>query len=161
MVWRRSIEGMPALLQAGARGAAQARRRRQRLRPMPGTNPDERPPAQIAPTPSEPKGLAPLAFKSAMTPAEVATLFQNLRARDGSTFSLDRIEPHGWPGGDGFRVEYSVARRTDDLRLQGVAWGVVRNGELFISSYSAPRLTYFARYRPRAEAIAKSARLKA
>jgi hypothetical protein len=114
----------------------------------------------IAPTPSEPKGLAPLAFKSAMKPAEVATLFQNLWARDGSTFSLDRIEPHTWLGGEGFRVEFSVVRRTDDVRLLGVAWGAVRNGELFVISYSAPQLTFFARYRPRAEAIAKSARLK-
>jgi hypothetical protein len=114
----------------------------------------------IAPTPSEPKGVAPLVFKSAMTPAEVATLFQNLWARDGSTFSLDRIEPHGWLGGDGFRVEFSVVRMTDDVRLLGIAWGAVRNGELYIISYSAPRLNFYARYRPRAEAIARSARLK-
>jgi hypothetical protein len=95
-----------------------------------------------------------------MQPAEVATLFQNLWARDGSTFTIDRIEPHTWLGGDGFRVEFSAVRRTDDVRMLGVAWGAVRNGELFVISYSAPRLTFFARYRPRAEAIAKSARLK-
>ena len=114
----------------------------------------------IAPTPSEPKGVAPLVFKSTMQPAEVATLFQNLWARDGSTFTIDRIEPNNWLGGDGFRVEFSAVRSTDDVRMLGVAWGAVRNGELFIISYSAPRLTFFARYRPRAEAIAKSARLK-
>jgi hypothetical protein len=114
----------------------------------------------IAPTPSEPKGVAPLAFKASMQPAEVAALFQNLWARDGSAFAVDRIEPHGWLGGDGFRVDYSVVRRADDVRLLGVAWGAVRNGELFVISYTAPKLTFFARFRPQAEAIAKSARLK-
>jgi hypothetical protein len=115
----------------------------------------------IAPTPSEPKGVAPLVFKSSMKPAEVATLFQNLWARDGSTFSVDRIEPHNWLGGEGFRVEFSVVRRADEVKLLGVAWGAIRGGELFIISFTAPRLHFFDRYRPRAEAVARSARLKA
>jgi hypothetical protein len=114
----------------------------------------------IAPTPSEPKGQRELAFKSGMQPADVMDLFQGLWTRGGSTFTLDRIEPAPFMGGAGFRFEYSVVRKVDDVRMQGVAWGTVRNGELFLINYQAPRLAFFARYRPRVEAIAASARVR-
>jgi hypothetical protein len=116
--------------------------------------------ALIAPTPSEPKGVQALEFKSSMQAAEVVDLFQKLWSRDGSVVSLERVQPQAFLGGDGFRFEYSVVRKIDDVRLQGVAWGAVRNGELFVINYSAPRLAFFARYKPRVEAIAQSARLK-
>jgi len=114
----------------------------------------------LAPTPSEPKGAAPLTFKASMQPAEVVELFQKMWSRDGSTVTLDRIEPGPFLGGDGFRFEYTVVRKLDEVRLQGVAWAAVRNGELHAITYSAPRLAFFARYKPRVEAIAKSARLR-
>jgi hypothetical protein len=114
----------------------------------------------IAPTPSEPKGLRDLAFRASMQPAQVVDLFQGLWSRDGSTVSIDRIEPGPFIGSSGFRFEYSIVRKIDDVRLQGVAWAAVRNGELFAISYSAPRLGFFARYRPRVEALARSARVR-
>lgn len=114
----------------------------------------------LAPTPSEPKGTPALTFKASMQASEVAELFQSLWSRGGSSFTLERIEPHPFLGGSGFRFEYSVIRKIDDVRLQGVAWGIVRNGELFVINYSAPRLSFFARYRARVELIAKSARVR-
>jgi hypothetical protein len=114
----------------------------------------------IAPTPSEPKGTAPLIFRSSMQGREVAALVQGWWTRDGSTFTLERIEPQAFLGGPGFRFEYSVLRKIDDVRLKGVAWGAVRNGELFMLNFSAPGLSFFGRYQQRAEAIAKSARLR-
>jgi hypothetical protein len=75
----------------------------------------------IAPTPPEPKGQRALAFKASMQPADVVDLFQGLWTRGGSTFTLDRIEPVPFLGGSGFRFEYSVVRKVDDVRLQGVA----------------------------------------
>ena len=114
----------------------------------------------LAPTPSEPKGTPALTFRASMQASEVAELFQSLWSRGGSSFTLERIEPHPFLGGSGFRFEYSVIRKIDDVRLQGVAWGLVRNGELFVINYSAPRLSFFARYRARVELIAKSARVR-
>ena len=114
----------------------------------------------IAPTPSAPKGARPLVFKAAMPPAAVVDLFQTLWSRDGSTVTVDRVEPQLFLGGSGFRFEYSIIRKADEVRLRGVAWAAVKNGELFVIDYAAPRLAFFARYWPRAEAIATSARLR-
>lgn len=114
----------------------------------------------IAPTPTDGKGVAPLAFKSAMQPAEIVALFQGLLTRDGSSFTLDKLEPAEFLGQRGFRFEYSLVRKFDDVRLLGVAWGAVRNGELFVIHYSAPRLGFFPRYVGEAEKVARSARVK-
>lgn len=114
----------------------------------------------IAPTPSQPKGAQPLAFRAGMGPQQVAKLFEGLYARDGSSFTLDRIEPATFAGQPGFRFEFSSVRKSDDVRLRGLAWGAVRNGELFLISYTAPQLAFFPRGRADAEAVARSARLR-
>lgn len=116
--------------------------------------------ALIAPTPSEPKGSKPLAFKATMQPAEIVALFEGSFSRDGSTFQLDRLAPQPFAGQTGFRFEFSVVRKFDEVRLKGIGWGAVRNGELFAIIYAAPRLSFFDRHLASAEAIAKSARIK-
>ena len=45
------------------------------------------------------------------------------------------------------------------MRLRGMAWGAVRNGELFLITYTAPRLAFFPRGVNDAEAVARSARI--
>ena len=114
----------------------------------------------IAPTPNGGKGVLPLTFKATMQPADVVALYQGLFTRDGSSFTLDKLEPADFVGTRGFRFEYSLTRKVDDVRLKGVAYGAVRNGELFLINYSAPRLAFFPKYVGRAEALAKSARVK-
>jgi hypothetical protein len=114
----------------------------------------------IAPTPSEPKGQRPLAFKSGMQPAEVVDLFQNYWSRGGSSFTLDRLVPQEFLGTSGFRFEYAVIRKSDDVRLKGVAWAAIRNGELFVIQYTAPRLSFFGRHLASVEALARSARVR-
>jgi len=114
----------------------------------------------IAPTPSDRKGIEPLAFKAAMQPADVVALFQNLLTRDGSSFTLDKLEATEFVGTRGFRFEYSLLRKVDDVRLRGVAYGAVRNGELFVINYSAPRLAFFPKHAGEVEALARSARVK-
>jgi hypothetical protein len=116
--------------------------------------------ALIAPTPSEPKGTKPLAFRSTMQPAEIVGLFEAAFTRDGSTFQLERLTPQTFAGHPGFRFDFSAVRKYDEVRLKGVGWGTVRNGELFVISYTAPRLSFFDRHLASAEAIAKSARIK-
>jgi hypothetical protein len=114
----------------------------------------------LAPTPSGRKGVEPLTFRSAMRPADVMVLLQSLLTRDGSSFSLDRLEATDFVGTRGFRIEYSMVRKVDDVRLRGVAFGAVRNGELFLINYSAPRLAFFPRHAAGVEALARSARVK-
>jgi len=114
----------------------------------------------LAATPSNTKGVAPLIFKAGMQPAEVVALYQGLVTRDGSSFILNRIAPMDFVGVTGFRFEYELTRKIDDVRLQGVAYAGVRNGELFMINYSAPRLRFFATYAPQAETLARSARVK-
>lgn len=115
----------------------------------------------IAPTPSEPKGLQPLAFKASMQPADIVALYQGLWTRDGSAFTLDKLEPGEFAGTPGFRFEYQLVRKLDDVRLRGVAWATVRNGELFLINYSAPRLGFFPRGIGAVETLVKTARVKA
>lgn len=103
---------------------------------------------------------APLAFKAGMQPAEVVGLFQAMHTRTGSTFSLDKLEPSEFVGVKGFRCEFSVTRKVDDVMLRGVAYGAVRNGELFLISYTAPRLAFFAKYVQQVDALARGASVK-
>ena len=117
--------------------------------------------ALIAPTPSEPKGQKPLAYKAGMGTAEIVALFEGLYSRGGSTFTLDKVEPAAFAGqSGGFRFEWSGIRKSDDVRLRGIGWGAVRNGELFVITYAAPRLSFFERHRPAAEAVVRSARVR-
>lgn len=116
--------------------------------------------ALIAPTPAQDKAAKPLAFKSTMQPAEVVALFEALVSRDGSSFQLDRLAPQAFAGGNGFRFDFSSVRKRDEVRLRGIGWGVVRNGELFLMTYTAPRLAFFERHLPSVEAMARSARIK-
>ncbi len=114
----------------------------------------------IAATPNEPKGSKPLAFRATMQTAEVVALFESLYSRGGSTFTLERLSPQPFAGAAGFRFEFSSVRKHDDVRLRGVGWGTVRNGELFVITYTAPRLTFFPKGLPAAEALAATARIR-
>ena len=116
--------------------------------------------ALIAETPSEPKGQAPLAFKSSMQTAEIVGLFERLYSRGGSSFTLERVVPQHFVDTPGFRFEFSSIRKSDDVRLRGVGWGAVRNGELFAITYTAPRLAFYPAGLPSATSIASSARVR-
>lgn len=113
----------------------------------------------LAPTPSAPKGLRPLAFKSTMQPNDVVALFEALVSRDGSTFTVDKLTPQAFVGNPGVRLEWSSVRKFDEVRLRGIGWIAVRDGELFAITYTAPRLAFFPRGSASAEAIAASARV--
>jgi len=114
----------------------------------------------LAPTPTGRKGIEPLTFRAAMQPADVMVLLQSLLTRDGSSFSLDRLEATEFVGTRGFRIEYSMVRKLDEVRLRGVAFGAVRNGELFLINYSAPRLAFYPKHAAGVEALARSAKVK-
>jgi hypothetical protein len=113
---------------------------------------------EIARTPN--KDTAAVVFKATMQPQDIVGLYQTLLSRGGSSFTLEKLEPAEFIGMPGFRFEYTVIRKTDDVRLKGVAWGAVRNGELFVINYSAPRLAFFPKYVGQVEALARSAHVK-
>ena len=102
----------------------------------------------------------PLTFHSSMKAHEVVGLFEGLYTQDGSTFTLERIEPITFLGEPGFKYSYTLVRRSDDVRLSGVGYGTTHNGELIVINYSAPRLGFFPRYQAQIEKMALSARLR-
>ena len=100
------------------------------------------------------------AFRSNMQPHEIVALFEGMLTRDGSRFSLAKLEPSAFGGRDGFRFEFGLARRVDNVVLSGVGYGAVSKGELFAILYMAPRLGFFDRHAPQVEHIARSALIK-
>lgn len=98
-------------------------------------------------------------FRSAMTPSEIVEFYEAYATADGSSFTLQRLEPAPFGGADGFRFEFQVVRKSDELRLAGVGYGALRGGKLYMMVYTAPRIHFFPTYLPRVEAIARSARI--
>lgn len=97
-------------------------------------------------------------FRSSMQAEEIVAMFEGMLTRDGSTFKLAKLEPAPF-GEKGFRFEYTLTRKVDNVQLSGVGWGTVSRGELFALLYQAPRLTFFPRHKGRVEQMARSARL--
>lgn len=107
-----------------------------------------------------PKEQRPLTFKATMAPHEIVALFEGVIARDGSSFKLDKLAPATFLGGPGVRFDYTVVRKTDDVRVSGVGWAAVRNNELVAMTFVAPRLGFFPRHIAKVEQAAASARMK-
>jgi hypothetical protein len=99
-------------------------------------------------------------FRATMQPDEIAALFEGMLSRDGSAYKLVKLEPATFGGTKGFRFEYALSRKIDNVQLSGVGYAAVSRGELFAIVYHAPRLAFFARHASTVEAIARSARIK-
>ncbi|HTP96984.1 MAG TPA: hypothetical protein VMK05_14125 [Burkholderiales bacterium] len=99
-------------------------------------------------------------FRSNMQPDEIAGLFEGMLTRDGSRFTLARLEPVAFGGLPGFRLEYALIRKADNVQLSGVGYFAVSRGELFAILYMAPRLAFFQRHVGQVEQIARSAQVK-
>lgn len=95
-------------------------------------------------------------FHGNMRTEDIVTMFEGVLTRDGSVFTLSKIEPAAYGGKPGFRFEYERVRKIDNLRQKGVGYGLVDKGQLFALVYHAPKLTFFARHAARVEAIAKT-----
>lgn len=103
-------------------------------------------------------------FRPGLTPEKLVSLFEELYATAGPV-SITRVEPAVFAGLNGVRFEFTLARRSDDLNLQGVGWIAVRpdpvwGEELFAATFVAPRLSFFQRLLPMAEAVVKTARIR-
>jgi len=106
------------------------------------------------------KEQRPLNFKASMQGHEIAALFEALHTRDGSTFRLDKLEPATFLGQPGWRMQFTLVRKFDDVKLAGSVWAAVRDGQLFAMTFSAPALAFYPRLAPKVEQVANAARLK-
>lgn len=98
-------------------------------------------------------------FTGAVAPDRLVNLFEQLYANEGAV-QVTRMEPTRFAGEKGVRFEFTLARRDDDLELRGVGWVAVHGGELYAATFAAPKLTFYARLLPMAEAVVRTARIK-
>jgi len=113
----------------------------------------------LAPAPMGSRRVPP-AFRAAMLPHQIVELYEASATQDGSTFRLERLAPGAFAGAEGFRFDFSMTRKRDDVALRGIAWGAVVKGKLYLIAFRAPRLHYYAKHLPRAEATARSALIR-
>ena len=86
-------------------------------------------------------------------------MYQGRFSRDGSTVEITKISPVPFAGGKGIRFEFSMVRKSDEARINGIIYATIDAGKLYALVYQAPRLTFFPRDRDNVEAIARSAKL--
>jgi hypothetical protein len=98
-------------------------------------------------------------FIAGLPPDKLVSLFEALYANEG-TVNITRVEPTVFAGQKGVRFEFTLARRADDLTLKGVGWVAEHNKELYAATFAAPRLTFFPKLLPMAEAVVATARIK-
>lgn len=103
-------------------------------------------------------------FRPGLSPEKLVSLFEELYATAG-TVTITRMEPTVFAGQRGVRFEFTLERRRDDLSMQGVGWVAVRPSaetgeELYAATFVAPKLSFYQRLLPMAEAVVKTARVK-
>lgn len=103
-------------------------------------------------------------FRMGLTPEKLVDLFEEFYSTAG-TVTITKMEPTVFAGQKGVRYEFTVLRRRDDLTLQGVGWVAVRQDpvhgeELYAATFVAPKLAFYPRLLPMAEAVVKTARIK-
>lgn len=99
-------------------------------------------------------------FQASMEPHQLVSLFEAMLTADGSTFALERADPAPFLGGQGIRFQYSLIRRIDDVRLSGLGYARIVDGELYAILYQAPRLGFYPRYQAQVERMAQTASLR-
>lgn len=98
-------------------------------------------------------------FTAGLRPHRLVNLFEQLYANEG-VVQVTRMEPALFAGQQGVRFEFTLARRADDLVLQGTGWAAEHRGELYAATFAAPKLAFYPRLLPMAEAVVRSARIR-
>jgi len=99
-------------------------------------------------------------FRADMTPDEIVDLYEQAVTQEGSRFALERVAPARFGGYPGFRIEYTITRKSDSVLLKGVALGAVVKGKLHLAAFTAPAIYYYGRYLPQVEPLLASAQIK-
>ncbi|TAN81099.1 MAG: hypothetical protein EPN14_04975 [Gallionella sp.] len=95
-------------------------------------------------------------FHATMQPIEIVELFDAVIAGEGSNFKLDKLSPVTFAGGNGFRFDFSILRKGDEVELGGAGYGVVKLGKLYLMVFRAPKIHYFGKHIGNVESIASS-----
>lgn len=98
-------------------------------------------------------------FVAGLPADKLVSLFEALYANEG-TVNVTRVEPTVFAGEKGVRFEFTLARRADDVTLKGVGWLAVHKDALYAATFAAPRLAFFDKLLPMAEAVVKTARIR-
>jgi hypothetical protein len=98
-------------------------------------------------------------FQKDMQAYDIVELYETLSTLDGSTFTRGKLTPMTFAGGNGFRFEYTLVRKGDEVTLKGVGYATVQKDRLYLMVFEAPRIHYFAKDLPRVEAMAASAKI--
>lgn len=119
--------------------------------------------ALVTAPPSPPAGqTAPRVptFRVDMPPDQLVRLFELVYAIDGSVVTIEKVEPAPFAGDAGIRFEFAIVRKSDGVHLHGMGWIAVRKEELFAATFMAPRLSFYARNLPKAQAVVATAVIK-
>ena len=98
-------------------------------------------------------------FTAGLPADKLVSLFEALYANEG-VVNITRVEPTLFAGQKGVRFEFTLARRADDVILKGVGWVAEHKGELYAATFAAPRMAFFSKLLPMAEAVVKTARIR-
>ena len=101
-------------------------------------------------------------FNKTMLAPDIATLLESSYrvALGTSLIKVDTIEPSTFAGAPGFKFTYSFAV-SDEVKRKGVARGAIIGDKLYMMTYEAPGIHYFARDLASFDKIADSARFPA
>lgn len=103
-------------------------------------------------------------FRAGLPPEKLVSLFEELYSNAGAV-TVTKMDPATFVGRKAVRFEFVVNRRSDDMTLRGVGWVTVRRDpvqgdELYAATFVAPRLSFYERLLPSAEAVVATARIK-
>lgn len=99
-------------------------------------------------------------FHAKMQPFEIVELFDAVIAGEGSSFKLDKLSPNTFAGGNGFRFDFSILRKSDEVKLKGVGYGTVNSNKLYLMVFCAPKTYYFSKHIGNVEAIASTVQIR-
>lgn len=102
-------------------------------------------------------------FSANMLAPDVVQLFESSYRLAGGTalFTVDSVAPATFAGQPGFRFAYTFTQQSDEVTRKGEATGTIVGGRLYLVTYEAPALHYFARNMADYRAVVASARLGA
>ena len=98
-------------------------------------------------------------FTAGLPADKLVSLFEALYSNEG-VVTITRVEPTIFAGEKGVRFEFTLARRADDVMLKGVGWVAEHKKELYAATFAAPRMAFFPKLLPMAEAVVKTARIR-
>jgi hypothetical protein len=98
-----------------------------------------------------------LLVRPGLNAEQIAQLIEATYARQGGLFKTLRLAPAKIMGGDGMRMEFSYVSTQRPAEVRGIAYGLMQNNKLYVMSFYAPKIHYFAKLSASAEAAMQSA----